>query len=397
MTSESHLPIISLEGVGKRYRKYEDTPMLLTGLVRFGRRRHEGTLWAVRDVSAEVRPGEALGVIGRNGSGKSTLLTMCAGVTAPTEGIVRVRGRVAPLLQVGIGFHPELSGRENVYVNATILGLSRREIDDAIDGIIEFAELEEFIDTPTKFYSSGMRVRLGFATAVAVRPDAMLVDEVLAVGDLGFQMKCYERMLELKESGTSFLVVSHDLDAVRRICDSVLLLHDGEPRFLGPTVEAISEYHKLFAGEGPHQRHGTGDRIVEIHEVETLNARGQYTHHFRAHEEATFRSRLCFHRSVDRPNFGLILDTDSGQTVYFESTLSRETRRVEPGEWVTCEVRVPLRLVSGNYRVNMGVSWGRGSRTRALSPTKSFFVSGRDYVRGVADLEARFTIEHVQK
>lgn len=394
MTSESHLPIISLEGVGKRYRKYEDTPMLLTGLVRFGRRRHEGTLWAVRDVSAEVRPGEALGVIGRNGSGKSTLLTMCAGVTAPTEGIVRVRGRVAPLLQVGIGFHPELSGRENVYVNATILGLSRREIDDAIDGIIEFAELEEFIDTPTKFYSSGMRVRLGFATAVAVRPDAMLVDEVLAVGDLGFQMKCYERMLELKESGTSFLVVSHDLDAVRRICDSVLLLHNGRVEFQGQVGEAISLYHERYQPTRPEQHSAASDASpVRILDIQLLDGHGRVTRNFSSHETATFRIKAQFDQDIATPHFGISLSTESGQLAYSDNTLAEGTTPLVAGETLTCNIQVPLSLVTGTYRATVGVRWGTGAHQRAFAPSQTFYVGGRPYLAGVADLGASFQID----
>ena len=169
-------PIIRLAGVGKRYLKYEDEPMLLTRALRLRHRTRRSQLWAVRDVSFELHPGDSVGVIGRNGSGKSTLLQMLAGVTSPTEGTITVGGRVAPLVSVGVGFHPELTGRENVYVNGTILGLSRAEIDARFDAMVEFSGIEAFIDTPVKFYSSGMYVRLGFAVAVEAIPDVLLVD-----------------------------------------------------------------------------------------------------------------------------------------------------------------------------------------------------------------------------
>src|SRR5690242_6134829 len=165
--------LITLDNVGKRYTKFEDAPMLVSAALRFRARTKRSQLWAVRNVSLEVAAGECIGVIGRNGSGKSTLLQMVAGVTAPTEGRVAVRGKVAPLISVGVGFHPELTGRENVYVNAAILGLPRRETERRFDAIVDFAEIEDFIDTPVKFYSSGMYVRLGFAVATQVDPDVL--------------------------------------------------------------------------------------------------------------------------------------------------------------------------------------------------------------------------------
>jgi len=229
------LATISVTGAGKQYVKYDDEAMLATRRARLWSRTHRGHHWAVRDLDLEVKAGECLGLIGRNGSGKSTLLRMIAGVTAPTEGRVVVRGRVAPLIAVGVGFHPELTGRENVYVNGSILGVPRRVLDARLDEIIDFAEIEAFIDTPVKFYSSGMFVRLGFAVSMFAEPDLLLVDEVLAVGDLGFQLKCFDQMELARENGTAIVVVSHNLNAIRRLAEHTLLLEKGTEVFKGDT------------------------------------------------------------------------------------------------------------------------------------------------------------------
>src|SRR5690349_16980829 len=218
--------------------------MLVSRLFQLRNRTRRSALWALRRATFGVGRGECVGVVGRNGSGKSTLLQMLAGVTAPTEGRVTVQGRVAPLISVGVGFHPELTGRENVYVNATILGLRREEIDRRFDEIASFAEIGEFLETPVKFYSSGMFVRLGFAVSAMSEPDVLLIDEVLAVGDLAFQLKCFERLERLRESGATVVLVTHNLNAVRRLCERTLVIHNGELRHDGDTVEALSLYHE---------------------------------------------------------------------------------------------------------------------------------------------------------
>ena len=210
--------VIQLEGVGKRYVKYEDTPMLATSISNVFRRGSQSKLWAVRDVDLKVDAGECVGVIGRNGSGKSTLLQMMSGITEPTEGRVRVRGRVAPLISVGVGFHPELSGRDNLHVNGAILGLTRTDVNRCFDDVVSFAEMEKFIDTPVKFYSSGMIVRLGFSMAIHSTPDVLIIDEVLAVGDYEFQQRCMGRIKDIAGSGRTVIFVSHDLQAVSRLC-----------------------------------------------------------------------------------------------------------------------------------------------------------------------------------
>jgi lipopolysaccharide transport system ATP-binding protein len=240
--------VISVEGLGKRYRVGQGPrPATLKELVqtaghRFGRRGAQRTTWALQDVSFEVSRGEVVGVVGHNGAGKSTLLSILARITEPTTGSARIRGRVSSLLEVGTGFHPELTGRDNVYLNAAILGMSRRETAAKFDEIVDFADLRDYIDTPVKRYSSGMIVRLGFAVAAHLDPDVLLLDEVLAVGDVPFQQKCLARVDELTHDGRTVLFVSHDPDSVRRLCNRVLFIDAGRIIYSGDVDVALEHY-----------------------------------------------------------------------------------------------------------------------------------------------------------
>jgi len=209
----------------------------------------EDLLWALRDVTFQVKPGEVMGVIGRNGAGKSTLLKILARITRPTAGRAFVRGRVGSLLEVGTGFHPELTGRENIYLNAAVLGMSRREIKEKFDRIVDFAETRRFLDTPVKRYSSGMKVRLAFAVAAHIEPEILIVDEVLAVGDFAFQQKCLGKMGDVTKRGRTVLFVSHNMSAVSQLTERCMVLDRGRVTFLGPTDEAI--HHYIHAQEKP--------------------------------------------------------------------------------------------------------------------------------------------------
>ncbi|MGH8636623.1 MAG: ABC transporter ATP-binding protein [Burkholderiales bacterium] len=224
---------VALEDVWKQYR--------------LSTKRKATTFWALQHVSLEVPRGASVGVIGRNGAGKSTLLKLLAGITAPTRGRIVIHGRVAALIEVGSGFHPELTGRENVFLSGAILGMRRREIAAKLDRIVEFAGVQQFIDTPVKWYSSGMYVRLGFAVAAHMEPDILLVDEVLAVGDAEFQPKCLQRIQELKNQGTTSLFISHDLTAVERLCDSAVLLEAGKIAASGSPSDVVASYHHRLA------------------------------------------------------------------------------------------------------------------------------------------------------
>lgn len=255
-------PIITVEGLSKRYRigALDSTSLrdAIAGAVRTPFRSLRGkngtdetTIWALKDVSFEVAPGEVVGIIGRNGAGKSTLLKILSRITRPSKGRVALNGRVGSLLEVGTGFHSELTGRENIFLNGAILGMSRREILDKFDEIVAFAETERFLDTPVKHYSSGMTVRLAFAVAAHLEPEILIIDEVLAVGDIAFQKKCLGKMNEVARAGRTVLFVSHDISAVNALCERAILLHEGSVIMNGPTREVSSYYldtaNKLYS------------------------------------------------------------------------------------------------------------------------------------------------------
>jgi lipopolysaccharide transport system ATP-binding protein len=275
---------VSSEGLSKRYRigalhgaygTLRDSLSAATRrALRHEHRPHYEDIWALRDVSFDVRDGEVLGVIGRNGAGKSTLLKILTRITTPTEGRATIRGRVGSLLEVGTGFHPELTGRENVFLNGSLLGMKRREITKKYPEIVEFAGVEKFIDTPVKRYSSGMSVRLAFAVAAYLEPEVLLVDEVLAVGDAEFQRRCLGRMEDLSQSGRTVLFVSHNMQAVAQLCDRALLLDGGRIVKDGPSTEVVAEYLQAGHGSGASRVWGEldapGDGLVRMRSARVL-------------------------------------------------------------------------------------------------------------------------------
>lgn len=236
--------IIRFENVSKRFKKGQKL-LLKEALLDIFKFQSPDYFWALKDVSFKVGKGETLGIIGKNGSGKSTIMKLMAQVIVPTKGKVNVKGRIAPLIELGAGFHPELSGRENIYINGAILGLTKEQINYRLNQIIEFSELEEFIDTPVKHYSSGMYVRLGFAIAVHTDPQILLIDEILAVGDVSFQEKCYKKLSSFKRDGVTIIFISHSLQLVKQFCDRVILLEDGHVKSTGSPDQVIKEYISL--------------------------------------------------------------------------------------------------------------------------------------------------------
>src|SRR5437879_1003300 len=267
--------VIHGEGLGKRYRR--GLPVegglrhVLEGFVRDPlaalRRPSYDMFWALKDVSLEVKEGEVLGLIGRNGAGKTTLLKILSRITRPTAGWAEIRGRVRSLLEVGTGFHGELTGRENTYLSGSILGMSKREIDRKFDEIVAFAEIDKFIDTPVKHYSSGMYVRLAFAVAAHLEPEILLVDEVLAVGDINFQKKCLGKMGDVARAGRTVLLVSHQLNQIRRLCHRVVWIDDGSVCRDGPTHEVVSAYESAML---------SGDRAEGLQR--SADAKAQFLH-----------------------------------------------------------------------------------------------------------------------
>lgn len=240
--------VIHVRDVSKRFVIRKDKS-LKERVVNFGRSNlHKDDFWALRDVTIDISAGTTVGLVGANGSGKSTLLKVIGGIIEPTDGYVERRGRLAALLELGAGFHPDLTGRENVFLNGSILGLSREQTEEYFQSIVDFSEIEEFIDTQVKFYSSGMYVRLAFAIAVHVDPDILLVDEVLAVGDEPFQRKCMDKIREFQAEGRTIVLVSHSAEQVLELCDRAVVLSHGRVVYDGPTVEGIAALRESFGG-----------------------------------------------------------------------------------------------------------------------------------------------------
>ena len=323
MTTQSQ-PAIRLQKVSKRFAFTPDTPQsVLESLISVvSRRRAQAQdLWAVRDVSFEVQPGQCVGIIGRNGSGKSSLLKLIARIIQPTSGQIEVRGRVSALLELGAGFHPDLTGRENIYLNASVLGLSQQETEALFDDIVAFSELGSFIDMPVKHYSSGMYMRLGFSVAIHVRPDILIVDEILAVGDQSFQAKCIDRIVEMKREGVTILFISHDLSTIGRLCSEVVWLEQGRVVQIGSTDHILAQYRDhLFqrVGQqlsieneaGGYRRWGT--RQIEITGVRLLNDANEETTIFHTGDSLRVEIAYTAHEPIVEPEFGLALYRHDG-------------------------------------------------------------------------------------
>jgi ABC-2 type transport system ATP-binding protein len=293
-------PVIEVEGVSKRFRRYRNRPTSLKE--RFMQiRASSEEFYAVQDVSMSVPQGASVGLIGPNGSGKTTLLKMIAGILRPSEGTVTARGRIAALLALGAGFHPELTGRENVYLNGSILGMSRQQVDRALEEIVAFAELEEFIDTQVKFYSSGMYVRLGFSVAVHVDPAILLVDEVLAVGDEAFQRKCIEKVGEFQREGRTIILVTHNMDQVIAVCDRAVMLLRGKVHAAGRPGEVIREYRLLHMRHDLAYMYDEGSKEIEIVNAEIFGANGSTPDAFGPGDELTIQMDLKANAPIDDP------------------------------------------------------------------------------------------------
>ena len=353
-------PAISVEQVSKRYRLYHERNQHLKSALLRRRRVSYEEFWALSDVSFEVQPGDMFGIIGENGSGKSTLLKCMARILRPDKGRIAVQGKISALLELGAGFHPELSGRENVHLNGSILGLKRRELDRKFDEIVAFAGLERFIDTPVKSYSSGMYVRLGFSVAINVDPDVLLIDEVLAVGDEQFQRRCSEKFAELKDQGKTVVIVSHSLGSVRSLCDRAAWLEHGVLREVGPAgavidgyIDEVHEDREQVAGAG--SRWGSGEARIE--RIELLDAAGRPVDRVHTGDPVTIRLHYAFEERIPKPVFGLAIHTVDG--VHVTGPNTREAGCVpdalEGAGHVDLRV-AGLLLLPGTYDVSAAVT-----------------------------------------
>jgi len=384
--------VIELHGVGKLYRKLHEAESSIKAALPFVRARRED-LWALRDLSLTVEPGEIVGVLGHNGAGKTTLLRLLAGVTSPTEGRIRVTGRIAPLISLGVGFHNEMSGRENVLVNGMLLGLSTRQVAERFDSIVDFAELWDFIDTPVKFYSSGMAMRLGFAVVIHVDPTILLVDEILAVGDASFQLKCFERLRRFQEQGAAILMVSHQLHQIRQLCPRAVLIRHGRLVYDGDVERAIALHYESISSLEQQTGH---DAPIEVLEQRLLGGEGE-DHHANYDQPMEFQARLRFHRHMEDARARFSLRTDGGTLVSAHtSVLASSENSYQPGGEALVSVPFRARLGAGTYRLGLDLVDVEGNLLGGCGGLV-MFVAGRPGSIGVVDLRAHIEVDGIDR
>lgn len=419
---DSKTPAVTVESLGRMYHMYQRPQDRLKQAFFWGRRRFYREFWALRGVSFAVQPGEAFGIIGRNGSGKSTLLQIIAGTLRQSEGSVRVDGRTAALLELGSGFHPQFTGRENVYVNGAILGLSRADIDRKLPEIEAFAEIGEFIDQPLTTYSSGMVVRLAFAVQVMVEPEVLIVDEALSVGDVFFQQKCFAKIREILARGTTLLLVSHDLSAVQNVCNRVLLLDGGHEIFQGGGPEAIARYYEMVgaglsssAGEAeappiepssevrdriellktrsildPASPSRRGPRALEILGARVLDEDGRETRSAEMCRRLVFELLAHAHEPIGRPNVGVELFNRFGTLVFATGALQKGhvLPSLQPGSemWIRFEIEVSIEPGDYTFAVSTALVPAAGN------PNAGIF---QDRFDGLGPLTVYYSVERL--
>jgi lipopolysaccharide transport system ATP-binding protein len=388
---------ILVEHAARRFRVYARENRALKDLLVARGRVRGSDVWALRDVSFAVEPGSAIGLVGRNGSGKSTLLRLLSGIIKPTSGHVAVGGRVGALLELGAGFHPDLTGRENVYLQGSIHGLTRTTIREKFDEIVAFAGLEDAIDLPVRTYSSGMYMRLGFAIAVHIEANILLLDEVFAVGDEAFQRKCFGKIFEFKQRGGTIVFVSHDASAVERLCDRAVLLKDGLVAFDGPTHDAIVQYRRLLAGErNPEERAAGlkewGGDVARIENVRLLGPEGEDRLQLLGGEPFTLALDLTADRALPAPHLGWELRDDAGILV-----ASGELAAGELG-WDESTRSLPLRFeaerppfADGRLHLRLDLTDVSGeTQYHSVDDARVFVVYPADDSRGLVRVEGRW-------
>ncbi|MDQ3249908.1 MAG: ABC transporter ATP-binding protein, partial [Chloroflexota bacterium] len=356
---------------------------------------------AVNEVSFALQPGEAMGIIGPNGAGKTTILKLLASVTYPTSGNIHVNGRSSALIELGAGFHPDLTGRENIFLNGTILGMRRAEIRARFDQIVEFAGIGAFLDTPVKRYSSGMYARLGFSIAAHVDPDVLIVDEVLAVGDYSFQQRCHARMDELRARGTALIFVSHDMDAIRRVCDRGFVMYRGNNIFQGSAAEAVVAYSDAVRNaarsvQSTTSEGGLAERVMtfdaEIEGVTLLDANRRPVSVVQSGASVTVGVDVKFHKDVEEPIFSFTIRTTDGRIVYDTTTRWKKIRTPNfvAGERCQVEYSLDLPLLEGEYDLGVDVIATDFSHYYdRLERAMGFWVKSADGAQGLVDLDAK--------
>jgi lipopolysaccharide transport system ATP-binding protein len=390
--------LILVQNVSKLYRLYRRPSDRLREMLPGGRPRHSD-FWALRDINFSVEKGETLGLVGPNGCGKSTLLQIISGILQPTTGRVVTRGRIAALLELGAGFNPEFTGRENVYLNGEIMGLSRLEIARVMPSIEAFAEIGEFMERPVKEYSSGMYVRLAFSTAIHVDPEILIVDEALAVGDAVFANRCVRKFQELRDRKITVLFVSHDLGLVKQLSGRAILLLHGRIEAEGAPKDVINRYIGLVLEQTPGHRQQDrlpasfrhGDGASEILSVQILNARGEEVASVASGEPVTVRVRSRFTRPKSDPMVGILIRTRIGMDVYGTNTRLEQTDLgdFEAGDELEVDFRIECWLTPQQYTLTVATQNSDGTSLDWLDEAIAFDVVAPRVAAGVANLRAQ--------
>lgn len=399
--------LITLNNVSKKYRLYDHHANRLLEALHPFRKRYHHEFWAVRDVSLQIMPGQTIGIVGRNGSGKSTLLQMIAGILTPSSGSVELDNtRISALLELGAGFNPSLTGRENVYIHGALMGYDRAEMDEKMTAIANFADIGHFFDQPVKFYSSGMFVRVAFSAAIHVEPDVLIVDEAISVGDAKFQHKCYQKFREFQKKGVTIVFVSHDTNAVTRVCDHVVLLERGTIVADGPPDKVINAYLELILGDALDQTAGgaaqasgnpvkpsktstdsgyimdffeensselprvptrasynkdelrIGGKRAEIADYLLVNSNGQDIGSVVSGDTVSLYIKAVFHAAIEVPVYGISIKTKDGVVIYATNTRIKQTRvqAAKTGETIFFRYIIPVPLREGDYFIDLGLT-----------------------------------------
>jgi len=387
--------VVRIDNVRKRFRVRRDNN-LKDRIVHLGRqgKTHREDFIAVKDVSLDIEAGTTVALMGANGSGKSTLLKLIGGIVAPTSGSIQTRGRMAALLELGAGFHPDLSGRENIYLNASILGLTRPEIDARFDEIVEFSGIADFIDTAVKFYSSGMYVRLAFSVAIHTNPDILLVDEVLAVGDEAFQRKCMDRIAQFRANGCTIILVSHSAQQVAELCDRGIVLRKGEVVHDGDVDEAIGVLRDVLEGRDDASAAEAAERApIRVSGVEILDDRGEKRRVFRSAETIGVRLALESDHAIARWAAGFSVNTPLGHMVFASNTDLLGTALPTMDGGTTVDFRIDaLHLGAGTYHVHANAVASDEGGVHGISHGATFTVETPEQTLGTATADVSVSV-----
>ena len=428
---------VEIDSVSKRYRIYHEKIPSLKNTILWRKRTTFEEFMALDDVSFTVEHGQTLGIIGPNGSGKSTLLKLMAKILQPTSGKVMVNGSLSALLELGAGFHPDLTGRENIYINAAILGMRKRDVDNKMDKIVEFSELAKFIDTPVKNYSSGMYMRLGFSVAINVNPDILLVDEVLAVGDQAFQAKCYKVIYDFMKRGKTIIIVSHELETISDLCSEVVFIRDGKIEDMGKPLSVVTKYRayieeldkkriteqqaaerkKIFktviernrkivngeeiakladSGVGGEtiRRFGSGD--AEIQSIKLLDSNGKEIDFCGYGDDVKIVYEVLFKKRIEEPVFGIRIKDFRGNVVYGTNTRLNNIKTVafEKGDLIQVIFNQKIPLIGGEYLISSAVAY-KDNMTYCdwVNDMLTLNVISRKMAEGIADLNSSIEIK----